>query len=357
MLRFARRAPALNSSIVARLVALVIALVIILSGCATRRNSVEWSEEDREILRLDQLLRLTRDELSRQESLNSELRSEVTELEARVAELEMEIQTLAVEATATTTNRDEEIEALRAEREALLLDLERLSNAAEVAAAQAAEAEEEAAEARALEGTSEAAEESAREALREALDGLGGFRRISTLGPQSDERLAARLAVSGSGLSVDSSDEDPVLYDSSLNFDTSLVYLTIVDPESPAPTLVLTVQYVSDIRPLYAQTAFIGIEGSDPVDPVDPIIFTGSPQRETDGVRVREAFSREVDRRLLRRLSAMLSASGFSSTFVGSVGRASFRPTATEREAMSRVLFAFIDLGGFRQDPVSPQES
>jgi hypothetical protein len=160
--------------------------------------------------------------------------------------------------------------------------------------------------------------------------------------------MAARLAVAGSGLSVDSSGADPLLYDESLSFDSSLVYLTISDPAGRSPQLILTVQYVSELRPLYTQTAFISIEGSDPIDPVDPVVFTGGPIRETDGARVREAFSREVDRQLLSQISRMLQSGRFTSTFVGTVGRDTHRPTAAEREAMSRVLFAYIDLGGYR---------
>ena len=180
------------------------------------------------------------------------------------------------------------------------------------------------------------------------MGGLGGFRQVDNLGFQSDSRLGSRLAVAGSGFAVDSTGEEPVLFDTELSFDSSLIYLTITDPASRDLRLILTVQYVSDVRPLYAQTAFISIEGNDPIDPVDPVIFTGSPQRESDGVRVREAFSREVDRALLHRISGMLSSSSFTSTFVGTVGKESHRPTMAERAAMSRVLFAYIDLGGYR---------
>ncbi len=302
-----------------------------------------WSDEDKKIHRLEVELRLTRDELQARNERGVELEEQVSTLQETIPGLEGEILELQRQASAGADERAAEIELLKSERQSLLLDLERLASAAEVAAAQAAQA---------ITARSETAAEPTsttdQAALANALGGLGGFRRVEDLGFQTDSRLGSRLAVTGSGLAVDSTGEEPVLFDADLSFDSSLIYLTITDPAGRDPHLVLTVQYVSDVRPLYTQTAFISIQGNDPIDPIDPVIFTGSPVRETDGVRIREAFSREVDRQLLNRISAMLSSSTFTSTFVGTVGRESHRPSAAEREAMSRVLFAYIDLGGYR---------
>lgn len=315
-----------------------------------------WSDEDKELHRLEVELRLTRDELQVRDEQNSELKEQVAALQETVHGLEEELRELRLQITTAGDEGAAEIELLKSERQALLLDMERLASAAEIAAAQAAQAMAAQAEAARIEAaTSEAGSvEVARiasadqTALANALGGLGGFQRVEDLGFQSDSRLGSRLAVTGSGLAVDSTDEEPILFDADLSFDSSLIYLTITDPAGRDPRLVLTVQYVSDVRPLYTQTAFISIQGNDPIDPIDPVIFTGSPVRETDGVRIREAFSREVDRRLLNRISAMLSSSTFTSTFVGTVGRESHRPSTAERAAMSRVLFAYIDLGGYR---------
>ena len=328
-------------------------------GEATREEVV--LTEAQQIHRLEVVLGLTGDELETQNMRVVELGEQVSTLQRTIAELEAETVGLQDQYGESNVARDAEIELLKTEREALLRDMERLANAAEVAAAQAAQAIAARSEAAAISADDQSAEvggasseaaaptaSASQAALTNALGGLGGFRRVEDLGFQSDARLGSRLAVTGSGLAVDSTGEEPVLFDVNLSLDSSLVYLTIADPAGRDPRLVLTVQYVSDVRPLYAQTAFISIQGSDPIDPVDPVIFTGSPKRETDGVRVREAFSREVDRQLLNRISTMLSSSAFTSTFIGTVGRDSHRPNTAEREAMSRVLFAYIDLGGYR---------
>ena len=333
-------------------------------GEATREEVV--LTEAQQIHRLEVVLGLTGDELETQNMRVVELGEQVSTLQRTIAELEAETVGLQDQYGESNVARDAEIELLKTEREALLRDMERLANAAEVAAAQAAQAIAARSEAAAISADDQSAEvggasseaaaptasaptaSASQAALTNALGGLGGFRRVEDLGFQSDARLGSRLAVTGSGLAVDSTGEEPVLFDVNLSLDSSLVYLTIADPAGRDPRLVLTVQYVSDVRPLYAQTAFISIQGSDPIDPVDPVIFTGSPKRETDGVRVREAFSREVDRQLLNRISTMLSSSAFTSSFVGTVGRDSHRPSTAEREAMSRVLFAYIDLGGYR---------
>ncbi|MCK4515329.1 MAG: hypothetical protein KAU31_08730, partial [Spirochaetaceae bacterium] len=248
-----------------------------------------WSDEEKEIHRLEVELRLTRDELQVRDERSSELEEQVSTLQEAIPGLQGDIRELQLQASTGADEHAAEIELLQSERQALLLDLERLANAAEIAAAQAAQA---------MTARSETAAEPTsatnQTALANAMGGLGGFRRVEDLGFQSDSRLGSRLAVTGSGLAVDSAGEDPVLFDADLSFDSSLIYLTITDPAGRDPRLVLTVQYVSDVRPLYTQTAFISIQGNDPIDPIDPVIFTGSPVRETDGVRIREAFSREV---------------------------------------------------------------
>jgi len=329
----------------------LILLALLVVGCRTAPNTEELTPEQQQILQLQAELESTEGELTRQLAERDQLEQTVQSLESRVAGLQAELLSVSSAAEQSAESRDTEIEALRAEREALLRDMERLSNAAEVAAAEAANARAALAEARARSATEtegSGSGEAASQAIADAVGGLGGFRRVESLGFTPDTRLASRLGVAGSGLAVDSSGDKPVLFDPDLSFDTSLIYLTIVDPSGTQPRLVLTVQYVSDVRPLYAQTAFIAIEGTDPIDPVDPVIFTGGPARDTDGERIREAFSRDVDRALLNRIASMLTSGRFSSTFVGSVGRESHRPTVTERSALSRVLFAFIDLGGFR---------
>ena len=315
-----------------------------------------WTDEEKQIRRQEVELRLTRDELQVRDEQSAQLEDQVSALQVTVLEMEAELRELRVQVATTGDEGAAEIESLKTEREALLLDLERLATAAEIAAAQAAQAMAAQAEAARFEAAASDASsaEVARTAstnqaaLTNALGGLGGFRRVEDLGYQSDSRLGSRLAVTGSGLAVDSTGEKPVLFDAELSFESSLIYLTITDPAGRDPQLVLTVQYVSDLRPLYTQTAFISIQGNDPIDPIDPVIFTGNPERETDGVRIREAFSRDVDRLLLNRISGMLSSGTFTSTFVGTVGRESHRPNTAEREAMSRVLFAYIDLGGYR---------
>ncbi|MEE8441550.1 MAG: hypothetical protein V3S41_07505, partial [Spirochaetia bacterium] len=315
-------------------------------------EEVVLSEEQQEVLRLEEQLQLIRGELEAQSATSAELRTRLSALQQTVVEMEVEIAVLQEQAAIAAGGHEDEIKSLKSEREALLLDLERLAGAAEIAAAQAAQAlaalSETVASPSDGESSPTGSASASQAALIDALGGLGGFRRVEELGFQGDSRLASRLAVTGSGLAVDSTGEEPLLFDAGLSFDSSLVYLTITDPAGRDPGLVLTVQYVSDLRPLYAQTAFISIQGNDPIDPIDPVIFTRSPERETDGVRIREAFSREVDRQLLNRISVMLTSSGFTTTFVGTAGRESYRPTVAERAAISRVLFAYIDLGGYR---------
>ena len=319
-------------------------------GAAVEDTAAGGSAEDaltgeqHEIRRLEAELRDAAVELDAQAGEREALRATVTDLTETVASLREEIRRLESQLETVADAQDAEVSSLRAEREALLLDLARISNAAEIAASQAAARSGPGA----IRGSSRDAtdDSTAARALAEALAGLGGFREVPEFGYRADRRLTTRLAAAGTGLAVDSSSDLPVLFDTALDYTGSLIYLSVLDPAGPDPRLLLTTQYVSDVRPLYAQTAFISALGGDPVDPLEPIVFTGSPVRETDGTRLREAFTREVDRALLNRLSAMLSARGFSGTFVGTTGQEAHHPTLVEREAMSRVLFAFIDLGG-----------
>jgi len=286
---------------------------------------VVLTQDELEVVRLEEELQLANDLLAAQETREQELQDTIVNLEQEVAGLQQELESV-------TSAGELEIESLKSEQEALLLDMERLSFAAEVAAAQAetAQAAAQAVVASAQTGIASVQTDAGNDATRnngviqaalsEALRGLGGFRQVESLGYQSDARMGARLAVAGSGLAVDTTGGEPVLYDTALSFENSLIYLTIEDPAGGDPRLILTVQYVSDVRPLYTETAFISIQGNDPIDPVDPVIFTGSPVRESDGVRIREAFSRNVDRTLLNRISGLLTSNGFVSTFVGTVG-------------------------------------
>jgi hypothetical protein len=140
----------------------------------------------------------------------------------------------------------------------------------------------------------------------------------------------------------------PELYDTRLEYDQTMVYLSVVDPEGRRPHLRLTAQHVSDTGPIALRTAFISIEGGDPIDPIDPIVLLAPATRQTDGVLYREALDTTADRALLDRLTTMISSTRFQVTFVGESGQYTHRPTVAERAAMSNILFAFIDLGGLR---------
>lgn len=339
--------PTLRRPVLVQLLLSAITATVLLTGCrsapeapledAASGDVVVISPEEQRLALLEADLARTQEELAGERERANELQAQVDELLNTKADLEATIAETETRARDASTAYDQELDELRAERESLLADLERLATAAQTPPPTSVAS-----------GTAASGGSGNQEALAEALSGRSGFRRVESFARENDRRLAARLAVDGSGLAVDASGSTPVLFDPTLSFETSLIYLTIVDPGGRDPQLILTVQYVSDVRPLYAQTAFITIDGADPIDPVDPIIFSGNPVRETDGVRVRELFSREVNRTMLTRISSMLSASGFRSTFVGTIGRASHTPTAVERQAMSRVLFAFIDLGGYR---------
>lgn len=184
--------------------------------------------------------------------------------------------------------------------------------------------------------------------LDAALKGGGGFTRVRDLGLQNDPRATARLSAAAPGIGVDTSSGAPVLYDTRLDYDETLAYLSILDPEGRRPRLRLTAQYATTSEPFALQTAFITIEGGDPVDPIDPIVVAGEPRRETDGVTLLESITMNTDRTLIERLSAMVSSSRFRVTYLGMDGQYTYAPSVAERAAMSNILFAFIDLGGGR---------
>lgn len=186
------------------------------------------------------------------------------------------------------------------------------------------------------------------DALAAALAGTGGFQRVRRIGFQNDPRATARFAGATPGIAVDTEHDAPILYDSRLDYENTLAYLTIVDPEGRHPRLRLTTQYTTSVQPAYVRTAFMTVEGGDPVDPVDPIVLSGEPIRQTDGTLLREALTTNADRTLVDRLAAMISSGRLRVTFVGANGQHTHRPSVAERAALSNILFAFIDLGGVR---------
>lgn len=181
--------------------------------------------------------------------------------------------------------------------------------------------------------------------LSEALRGGGGFKRVDSFlfAPSTRSRLptATELAIDESGVFS-------IMYDTRLDYETTAVFLSIQTPNRGDPSLYLTGQYVTDVEPIYAQTAVVAIEGLDPIDPIDPIVLSGPAIRETDGVMLRESFVRTIDRLLVDQISAMLSSNRVTVTFVGSAGQFIHRPTVPERQAMANVLFAYIDMGGLQ---------
>ena len=299
--------------------------------------------------------------IDRIESLDEELaqaRDEIDTRDGRIRELEAEVASLTDaleqerrEASEIRSDLDVALEQLGTLREDRLdlrdelddLDeqLERLRSAA-ITAERTREAVASAERAAMPDG------EAAANTLAAALAGRGGFSRVRDLGLQNDPRAAARLSAAAPGVGVDTSSGSPVLYDSRLDYEETLAYLSIVDPEGRRPRLRLTAQYATSTDPFYLQTAFITIEGGDPVDPIDPIVVTGDPRRETDGATLLESITINADRALIERLSSMISSSRFRVTFIGMDDQHTHAPSVAERAAMSNILFAFIDLGGVR---------
>lgn len=293
---------------------------------------------------LDTRLAQARDEIDDRDERIEELESEVARL-ADALERERreaaEIRSDLDVALAQLGSLREDRLDLRDELDDLEGELERLRSAA-IAAERAEQA------VRAAERASLPDEGARADTRAAALAGRGGFTRVRTLGMQNDPRAAARLSAAAPGIGVDTSSGTPVLYDSRLDYDETLAYLSILEPEGRRPRLKLTAQYATTSEPFYLQTAFITVEGGDPVDPIDPVVVTGEPERETDGARLLESLTMSADGALIERLSSMLSSSRFRVTFIGMDGQHTHAPSVAERAAMSNILFAFIDLGGGR---------
>lgn len=320
---------------VARL--LPILLMLMLAGCAT----VPQEEYDAVVAELE-IIRSEADSLSAE---LSERNAEIDSLESRIAAAEADAAEIAASAQLLQGDFDvvlSQLGALREERLELqeeIASLEvRLSRLQSIPTATQASAR----------GTTEAsvAELDAPAALAAAIQGGGGFTRIRNLGLRNDARALARLSIESPGIAVDTSGALPILHDSRLEYEQTLLYLTITNPQRPS--LQLNAQYTTDRNPLFLRTAFITIQGSDPVDPIDPIVLAAEPSRETNGVILREAITVQADRALINRLSAMISSDSFVVTFVGVDRRITHVPTVAERSALSNMLFAFIDLGGVR---------
>lgn len=293
---------------------------------------------------LDEQLARARDEVDGRDARIEELEAEVASLSSALARERRdaaEIRSDLDVALAQLGSLREDRLDLRDELDDLEEELERLRSAA-IAAERAQEAVS-AAERASMPDDGEGAD-----TLAAALAGRGGFTRVRDLGLQNDPRAAARLSAAAPGVGVDTRSGAPVLYDSRLDYDETLAYLTILDPQGRRPRLRLTAQYATTSDPFYLQTAFITVEGGDPVDPVDPIVVTGEPHRETDGATLLEAITMNADRTLIERLSSMVSSSRFRITYIGMDGQHTHAPSVAERAAMSNMLFAFIDLGGVR---------
>lgn len=173
------------------------------------------------------------------------------------------------------------------------------------------------------------------------------YERVPHLGLRNDPRAARQLASSAPGVGLDTTHLPPVMFDTRLSLDQTGVYLSIVDPEHE-PRLVLTVQYIDTDTPLWLHTALVTTEGGDPVDPIEPIVLEGEPIRQTDGRLLREALVKVTDTSATTRLTSMLSSQHLLLTLLGDGEPVSYRPSVSERAAMSNMIYAFIDLGGFR---------
>jgi TolA-binding protein len=327
----------------APLIVAAILVLVALGGCSTVPLDDHQAALD-EIDRLDDELEDARGTIADRDDRIAALREEVASLtdalERERADAAGIRGDLDVALRQLGTLREDRLD-LRDELDDLETEIERLRSTA-IASQRAAEAVD------AAERASRPTERTPQDAFGAAADGGDGFSRVRSLGFQNDPRAAARLSAAAPGVGVDTDSGVPVLYDSRLDYDDTLAYLSIVDPEGRRPRLHITAQYVTDTDPLYLRTALITIEGGDPVDPVDPIVISGEPERETDGRRLLEALSVSADRGLIDRLSAMISSSRFRVTFVGMNDQHTYQPSVAERTAMSNMLFAFIDLGGVR---------
>lgn len=321
-------------------VLIIVGILVSLAAC----QSVPLTEHQETLAAVDQLqtqLESTREQLSQRDERISTLEADVAALQSRLTQSESDTSAakddLDVALQQLGSLRENRLD-LQEQLDAQQAELDRLRTTA-IAAQRAEEATAAAA------STTDIA---APNAMAAALAGGGGFTRVDHLGFRNDPRAAARLAAAAPGVGVDTDTATPILYDSRVDYAQTGVYLAIIDPEGRRPRLQLTAQYATDIEPIYLRTAFITIEGGDPVDPIDPIVLAGEPARQTDGASLREALSMNADNDLIERLSTMISSSRFRVTFVGMTDQYTHRPSVAERAAMSNMLFAFIDLGGVR---------
>ncbi len=318
----------------------LIAVLACLAACATVPQD-EYDLVVAERTQLQEEADALSEELSTREARISSLETALEEAQTaaatgdeRVAELEGDLEVVLRQLGETREDRLE----LQDQIDDLERQIERIGSAA--VAAQQAEETTIAEEAAGL------ADLSAPDALAAAIQGGGGFTRVSSLGLRDDVRARSRLAIASPGIGVDSTFSTPVLHDTRLDYEETILYLTIIDPQGRRPRLELTAQYTTEIEPLYLRTAFVTIDGGDPVDPIDPIVLAGEPVRQTDGTVLREAIAVDADRSLVSRLSTMVSSDQFRVTYVGLNRQITHQPSVAERAALSNILFAFIDLGG-----------
>ena len=321
---------------------LALAAVVLISACAT------VPQEEYDLVAVD-----LENAQTRIDEQDAELASQADQIAQLQADLQSARQSAALSSDEAAKLQDdlnvvlvqlgearESRLALQDEIDDLERQIERLGTAA--AAAQRVE------ESVAAETASGLGDLEAPDALAAAIQGGSGFARVSSLGLQDDARARARLAIAAPGIGVDSSRATPVLHDTRLEYDSTILYLTIIDPQGRRPRLELTAQYATDVEPLYLRTAFVTIDGGDPIDPVDPIVLAGETIRQTDGTILREAITIDADRSLVNRLSSMVSSDQFRVTYVGLNRQITHQPSVAERAALSNILFAYIDLGGLR---------
>lgn len=323
---------------------------LLATGCRTvPQAEYDALEEELEAVsgELENALESAEERAQRRENQIAALEEQVAELERQLAREEADAASLSEDLELALqqlgTLREERLD-LQEELLELTAELERLHDAA--AGGRSARGDAGTAESAGVR-TPESGARTAPDALGAAFRGADGFDRVRDLGLRNDPRATARFAQAAPGIGVDTAEGVPLLYDARLDYEETLVYLAIADPEG-RPRLRLTAQHLSEVEPLYLQTAFITIEGGDPVDPLDPIVLSGTPVRETDGTTVREALVMTARGDMLDRLSTMIGSRRFTVTFLGSDEQITHRPSVAERAAMSNMLFAYLDLRGER---------
>lgn len=86
------------------------ALPLLVSGCRTAAETVVWSDEEKEIHRLEVELQLTRDELQVRDEQSSELKEQVAALQETIPGLEEELRELRLQIAAAGDEGAAEIE-------------------------------------------------------------------------------------------------------------------------------------------------------------------------------------------------------------------------------------------------------